>query len=102
MSSTARIKRFVLPNLPYLIFLFAFANIGEGFRLSPGADISDKFLNLDIGFTQAFESLWAGAMADWLVGILGAAAMKGMVYLKGKNAKKYRKDIEYGSARWSA
>ncbi len=100
MSSADRLKRYLLPNLPYLLFVFAFANIGEAFRLTPGADASAKLLNLDIGFSQAFESLWASTGTDWLVGILGAAAMKGIVYLKGKNAKKYRKDVEYGSARW--
>ncbi len=100
MSSADRLKRYLLPNLPYLLFVFAFANIGEAFRLTPGADASAKLLNLNIGISQAFESLWASTGTDWLVGILGAAAMKGIVYLKGKNAKKYRKDVEYGSARW--
>ena len=43
-----------------------------------------------------------GAAVDWLVGLIGAALVRLVVYVKGKNAKKYRKDVEYGSARWSA
>ena len=94
------LKKYVLPNLPYLLFVFVFANLGEAIRLSPGADTSQKMLGLGEGFSLAFQSLGAGAAMDWLTGMAGAAAVRLIVYMKGKNAKKYRKNVEYGSARW--
>ena len=96
------LKRYVLPNLPYLLFVFVFANLGEAVRLSPGADAPEKLLGLGEGFSLAFQSLGAGAAVDWLIGIAGAAGVRLIVYVKGKNAKKYRKNVEYGSARCGA
>lgn len=98
--NTDTLKKYLLPNLPYLMFVLVFANLGEAVRLAPGADASAKFLGLSDGFTMAFQSLWPGAALDWLVGICGAALVRLIVYLKGKDAKKYRKNVEYGSARW--
>lgn len=94
------LKKQVIRNLPYLLFLFGFAKLGEGVRLAPGADAAQKFLHLSEGFTLAFQSIWPGKAADWLVGLCGAALVRLSVYLKGKDAKKYRKNVEYGSARW--
>ena len=98
--NTDTLKKYLLPNLPYLMFVLVFANLGEAVRLAPGADASAKLLGLSDGFTMAFQSLWPGAVLDWLVGICGAALVRLIVYLKGKDAKKYRKNVEYGSARW--
>ncbi len=100
--NTDTLKKYLLPNLPYLLFVLVFANLGEAVRLAPGADAPAKFLGLSDGFSMAFQSLWPGAAVDWLVGICGAALIRLIVYLKGKDAKKYRKNVEYGSARWSA
>ena len=85
---------------PYLIFLWFFAKVGEAVRLAPGVDASTKLLGLADGFTLAFQTSMPGAAVDWLVGLIGAALVRLVVYVKGKNAKKYRKDVEYGSARW--
>ena len=98
--NTDTLKKYLLPNLPYLLFVLVFANLGEAVRLAPGADAPAKFLGLSDGFSMAFQRLWPGAAVDWLVGICGAALIRLIVYLKGKDAKKYRKNVEYGSARW--
>ena len=100
MKMTDILKKYVLPNLPYLIFLWFFAKVGEAVRLAPGVDASTKLLGLADGFTLAFQISMPGAAVDWLVGLIGVALVRLVVYVKGKNAKKYRKDVEYGSARW--
>ena len=96
------LKKQVILHLPYLLFLLVFAKLGEAVRLAPGADASQKLLGLSEGFSLAFQSMWPGAAMDWLIGLCGAAIMRLAVYLRGKDAKKYRKNVEYGSARWSA
>lgn len=100
MKMTDILKKYVLPNLPYFIFLWFFAKVGEAVRLASGVDASTKLLGLADGFTLAFQTSMPGAAVDWLVGLIGAALVRLVVYVKGKNAKKYRKDVEYGSARW--
>lgn len=97
---TDALKKQVILHLPYLLFLLVFAKLGEAVRLAPGADASQKLLGLSEGFSVAFQSMWPGAAMDWLVGLCGAVIVRMAVYMKGKNAKKYRKDVEYGSARW--
>ena len=99
---TVTLKKQVILHLPYLLFLLVFAKLGEAVRLAPGADASQKLLGLSEGFTLAFQSMWPGAALDWLVGHCGAVIMRLAVYLKGKDAKKYRKNVEYGSARWGS
>lgn len=94
------LKKYILPNLPYLMFLWIFAKIGEAVRLAPGYDASAKLLGLSQGFTIAFRSFMPGAAIDYLIGLCGAVLIRMIVYVKGKNAKKYRKNVEYGSARW--
>ncbi len=77
--------------------------LAQAFRLAPGADLSDKLLSIGDGFTAALSSPWLSFHpTDLLIGIAGAVVLRMAVYLKGKNAKKYRHGIEYGSARWSA
>ena len=100
MSIPEKLKKYLLPNLPYLIFLFAFAKLGEAIRLAPGADASEKLLRFSTGFDLAFSHVLPGAGLDYLIGLAGMALMRLIVYIKGKNAKKFRKDVEYGSARW--
>lgn len=99
---TDTLKKQVILHLPYLLFLLVFAKLGQAVRLAPGADASQKLLGLSEGFAYAFQSMWPGAGIDWLIGLCGAVIMRLAVYLKGKDAKKYRKNVEYGSARWSA
>ena len=97
---TDALKKQVILHLPYLLFLLVFAKLGEAVRLAPGADASQKLLGLSEGFSLAFQSMWPGAALDWLVGLCGAVIVRLAVYLRGKDAKKYRKNVEYGSARW--
>jgi len=97
---TESLKKQVILHIPYVLFLLVFAKLGQAVRLAPGADASQKLLGLSEGFTLAFQSMWPGAALDWLIGLGGAVIVRLAVYMKGKNAKKYRKDVEYGSARW--
>ena len=94
-------KKLLLPNIPYLLFVYLFDKVGQAVRLAPGADLSGKVLSLADGFSAAFTNpLPSLARMDLLIGIVGAVLIRLIVYVKGKNAKKYRKGIEYGSARW--
>ena len=95
------IKKLILTNLPYLLFAYPFDKLAQAFRLAPGADLSAKLLSIQDGFSMAFASPAPGLEpADLLVGIAGALILRLAVYMKGKNAKKYRHGMEYGSARW--
>lgn len=95
------LKKLLILNAPYLLFVYLFDKIGQAVRLAPGADLSGKVLSLADGFSAAFATpLPSLAPMDLLIGIVGAVLIRLMVYFKGKNAKKYRKGIEYGSARW--
>ena len=94
-------KKLFLLNLPYLLFVYPFDKLAQAFRLAPGADLSGKLLSIGDGFTAALSSPWLSFHpTDLLIGITGAVVLRMAVYLKGKNAKKYRHGIEYGSARW--
>ena len=94
-------KKLFLLNLPYLLFVYPFDKLAQAFRLAPGADLSGKLLSIGDGFTAALSSAWLSFHpTDLLIGIAGAVILRMAVYLKGKNAKKYRHGIEYGSARW--
>ena len=94
-------KKLILPNIPYVFFVYLFDKVGQAVRLAPGADISAKILNITQGFSAAFENALPSVYPlDLLVGIVGAVIIRLIVYVKGKNAKKYRKGAEYGSARW--
>lgn len=97
---TDTLKKQVILHLPYLLFLLVFAKLGQAVRLAPGMDASQKLLGLSEGFSLAFQSIWPGTAFDWLVGLCGAVIIRLAVYFKGKEAKKYRKNVEYGSARW--
>lgn len=95
------IKKLLILNAPYLLFVYLFDKIGQAVRLSPGLDMSEKVLHLGDGFAAAFQSAMPSLVPlDLLIGIGGAVLIRLLVYVKGKNAKKYRKGMEYGSARW--
>ena len=101
MKKPVNIKKIILPNLPYLLFALLGTKCGQAARLAPGLDFSQKALPILDGFRLAFKSLLPSFHpADLLVGLLIAAALRLAVYVKGKNAKKFRKNMEYGSARW--
>ena len=96
-----KLKKYLLPNLPYLFFVYLFDKLCQTVRLAPGLDASEKLLHIGQGFQTAFYSSAPSFHAlDICVGILGAVFVRLAVYVKGKNAKKYRKGMEYGSARW--
>ena len=95
------LKKLLLLNLPYLLFVYLFAKCGQAYRLAAGVDASAKLLHLTGGISAAFASpLPSLHPFDLCVGVTGAVAVRLIVYNKGKNAKKYRKGEEYGSARW--
>ena len=94
-------KKLIIANLPYLLFVYLFGKLGQAYRLAEGIDLSQKLLHFADGCAAAFESAAPSFHpTDLLIGVAGAAALRLMVYCKGKNAKKYRKGVEYGSARW--
>ncbi|MBU5627798.1 type IV secretory system conjugative DNA transfer family protein [Oscillibacter sp. MSJ-2] len=98
---TGKLKKVLLPNLPYLLFAWLFDKLCQAVRLAPGLNASEKLLRIAQGFTGAFASLWLSLHPlDLLLGVAGAALVRLAVYLKAKNAKKYRRGVEYGSARW--
>ena len=96
-------KKLIIPNIPYVFFVYLFDKVGQAVRLAPGADISEKILNITQGFSEAFSNALPSVHPlDLLIGIVGAVVIRLIVYVKGKNAKKYRKGAEYGSARCTA
>lgn len=102
MKKPLNIKKIVLPNLPYAFIAFIATKLGQAWRLAEGADASAKVLGfLTQGLGEAFSSpLPSFHPADLLVGVVVAGIIRLVVYVKGKNAKKFRKNMEYGSARW--
>ena len=95
------IKKLILTNIPYLLFVYPFDKVSQAFRLAPGADLSAKILSIGDGFAAAFSSLAPSFhLLDLFIGIAGAVIIRLVVHFKGKNAKKYRLGMEYGSARW--
>lgn len=98
---TAKTKKLLILNVPYLVLALLFTKASQAWRLSAGYDFAGKLLNLTSGFALAFENPLPSLHAqDLLIGFLFGAILRLIVYIKGKNAKKYRKGIEYGSARW--
>ncbi|MFR5048777.1 MAG: VirD4-like conjugal transfer protein, CD1115 family [Faecalispora sporosphaeroides] len=96
-------KKLLILNLPYVFIGLMLTKVPQTWRITTGYDFASKVLNLTDGFATAFENpLLSLYPQDMLIGILLAAAIRLAVYLKGKNAKKYRKGIEYGSARWGS
>ena len=101
MKKPLNIKKFLLPNIPYVFIALFATKLGQAWRLSPGTDFSGKALHLMEGFATAFSSLVPSFHPiDLCVGVAAALLIRLIVYVKGKNAKKFRKNLEYGSARW--
>ena len=98
---TDKLRKYVLPNIPYVFIGWAFLKLGTAYRLAAGSDFAHKFIGLGQTVGAAFADFAPGlAPFDWLVGIVGAVAFRLLIYFKSKNAKKFRRDAEYGSARW--
>ncbi len=101
MKKTLDIKKLVLLNMPYILLGLFATNFGEAWRMAQGADASEKFLSLVAVLPGALQSFWPSLHPlDLLVGLCCGAGLRLAVYLKSKNAKKYRHGLEYGSARW--
>ena len=101
MKKPLHIKKLVLPNIPYVFIALFATKLGQAWRLAPGMDFSGKALHLMEGFATAFSSLVPSFHPiDLCVGVAAALLIRLIVYVKGKNAKKFRKNLEYGSARW--
>ena len=95
------IKRLLILNAPYFLIGLYATKLGQAYRLAAGSGFSDKLLHLMEGFTEAFQSpLPSFHPADLMVGLCCGAGLRLAVYIKSKNAKKFRKNTEYGSARW--
>ena len=96
-----KIRKYVLPNLPYLFVFWFFSKIGTAYRIAPGADFGTKLMGMLDTFPKAFETYWPGLGGiDLLVGLAGSAGMYLLIQSKIKQAKKFRRDAEYGTARW--
>lgn len=94
-------KKLILPNIPYVFIALFATKLGQAARLTPGTDFASKALNFMQGLTLAFENIMPSFHPiDLLVGVAAAVIIRLVVYIKGKNAKKFRKNLEYGSARW--
>ena len=94
-------KKLLIPNIPYVFIALFATKLGQAARLAPGFDFSSKALHIMDGLTMSFENIMPSFHPiDLLVGVAAAAIIRLAVYVKGKNAKKFRKNLEYGSARW--
>lgn len=95
------LKKHLIPNIPYVVIGLFATNLGEGWRLAAGSNASEKLLHIMDGLSAAFANpLPSFHLADLCIGAAEGGFLRLAVYLKGKNAKKYRKNMEYGSARW--
>ncbi len=98
---TDKIRKFLLPNIPYLFIGWAILKISTAYRMAAGADFLSKVMGIGQTIGPAFADLAPGLNpVDWLVGIVGAVGFRLLIYMKSKKAKKFRRDEEYGSARW--
>ena len=98
---TDKLRKYVLPNIPYVFIGWVFLKLGTAYRLAAGAGFGEKLLGLGQAVGAAFADFTPSlALFDWLVGIVGAVAFRLLIYFKSKNAKKFRRDAEYGSACW--
>ena len=99
--ATDKIRKYVLPNIPYLFIGWFCLKIGTAYRLAAGAGFGEKLLGLGQTIGAAFADFVPGLVPfDWLVGVVGALAFRLLIYCKAKKAKKFRRDAEYGTARW--
>ena len=96
------VKKLLLQNFPYVFLVWFFDKVGESYRLAAGADMVAKAMGAvsSLGEIISRNPLPSLHPRDMLIGLIGAVAVRFAVYWKGKNAKKYRPGVEYGSARW--
>ena len=96
-----KIRKYVLPNLPYLFVFWFFSKIGTAYRIAPDTDFGTKLMGMLDTFPKAFETYWPGLGGiDLLVGLAGAAGVYLLIQSKIRQAKKFRRDAEYGTARF--
>ena len=94
-------KKMMITIIPLIVIFYLVGKASQAFRLAIGADVSAKVLNLQSGFAAAFENpLPSIHPHDLLAGVIGAILIALMLQMKKQNAKKFRKNVEYGSARW--
>ena len=99
---TRKLKKSFILALPYLMVGLICTNLGEAWRMAEGADASERLLSFLCSHRHRFRHSPSLHPFDLAVGLVCGAALKAAVYLRGKNAKHYKHNIEYGSARWSA
>lgn len=96
-----KMKKLLILNIPYLVLGLLFTKLPEAWRYTSGADFGEKILSLGKGFSQAFAvPLPSFYPTDFLIGLAIGGLLRLVIYVRSKNAKKYRKGVEYGSARW--
>lgn len=99
--TTEKLRKYVLPNLPYVLIFWFCCKLGEAYRIAYGTDFFTKLLGSIDTTNYVFATLLPSFhINDLLIGLYGTGIIRAVIYFKGKNAKKYRKGIEYGSARW--
>lgn len=97
----AKIKKFIILHIPYVFIALLGTKLGQAARLAPGTDFSSKAIHIMEGLNAAFQSIAPSFHPiDLCIGVIAAAIIRLVVYVKGKDAKKFRKNLEYGSARW--
>ena len=98
---TDKIRKYILPNVPYLFVMWFCLKMGTAYRLADGANIAFRLINMGITIGPALQNFAPGFIGfDWFIGLAGAALLRIIIYYKVKNAKKFRRDVEYGSARF--
>ncbi len=98
---TGKLKKYLIPNIPYLFIGWAIIKLGTAYRLAAGADFLSKLMGIGQTIGVAFADFAPGLHPmDWLIGLVGAVAFRLFIHMKSKNAKKFRRDAEYGSSRW--
>ena len=101
MMQSADMKKLILLNFPYIIAFYMVEKAAWLYRHCNGDSVVDRLMVLFMNFGLAYKSVLPSFHPfDLMVGLVGAAALKAVIYFKGKNAKKYRQGEEYGSARW--
>ena len=92
-----------LPYVPYVFIFWFCLKLGTAYRLASGANLGLKLVGMMETIGPAFGTIAPGSHAsDWLIGFAGAVIIRLIIFQRAKKAKKFRKDVEYGSARWSA